>query len=372
MITAALPFTVRDASDRDGPHLLELMRGETTADGVRWSMTPGPDPFAALKAERGGWAVALAEDELGRVLGFISVAARMVFAGGQPTRSCYVTNLKVLPGHRGRGIGDALCWHAIGLCKRVAGNVAPILMVVRSGNSTMRGRVAGPRGLPKLAKVAEVEVHSVAVRRAAAVRSESHLDVRPARPEDLEEMAALATSLGSERDFGPWFDAKALERWIDGAPGLSLGDHLVARSAGRVVGWVGWWDEVALREARIAGYTMRGAVRRAIQSATARLLNGAGPASVGERIGCIRAVHAIVPKSRPNVLRALIADGARRHAHDCSWLKIALDTRDPLVRALDGLRSQVAAFDARLTTPTGGGDLPPLHDVPLHLDAALL
>lgn len=363
-------FIVRKGHESDGTRLLALMRASTVAGGVRWYVTPGTDAFASLRAERDGWSVALAEDEVGQLLGFLSVATRFVEGADGPTRCCYVTNLLVLPEHRGRGIGDALCRHAVELCRHSGGDSVPILMVIRTGNASMRGRIGGPRGLPPLAKFADVEVHAVATARAARVATDG-VDVSAARPGDLPEMAALWTGVAAERQFTPSLDATGLAQWIDGAPGLTLDDYLVARLRGRIVGWIGWWDELAMRVVRIAGYTFAGAVRRTIQDAAARLTGGRRPAAVGARVGCLRAVHACVPNDRPDVLTALIVEGARRHVADCSWLKIALDVRDPLKRALRDLRSQATEFDARLTSPSGSSPLP-LDSRPLHLDAALI
>ena len=372
LLTSPGRFVVRNAGEDDGPRLLELMGGSTDANGVRWSVEPGLDPFAALRAESDGWTVALAEDDAGRVLGFVSVASRAVFVGGVPRRTCYVTNLKVLPEHRGRGIGDALCWQALELCRSAGGDAVPILMVIRCGNPKMRGRIGGPRGLPSLTKFANVEIHSVPVRRAARIPVERGLDVHPARPEDIEEMAALSTRVACGRQFALGFDATSLARWIEEAPGLTLADYTIARLHGRIVGWIGWWDEAAVRVVRIAGFTTAGAVRWVIQDSVARLMGVQRPVGVGETVGCVRAVHTFVPGDRPHVLRTLIAEGARRRVHDCSWLKIALDKRDPLASALRGLRTRVAAFDAHLTSPSGSYDPWPLDDRPLHVEAALI
>ena len=371
MSTAAL-VVVRDATEADGARLREMMRGSTEAAGVRWSVEPGADAFAALRAETDGWTVALAEDDQQRVVGFVSVATRAVVGPDGPLRSCYVTNLKVLPEHRGRGIGDALCWHAIDLCRRAGGSRVPILMVIRSGNAKMSRRVHGPRGLPGLARLTTVQVHSVPVHRAASIAPGHRLEMSEAGPGDLEEMAALAATVASERQFAPAMEASGLARRIEAAPGLDFSDHIVARSGGRIVGWIGWWDELALREVRISGFTVMGAARRTVQGVAARLTRARRPASVGDRVGCLRALQLCVPTNRPDVLRALIAESARRRAQDCSWLKIALDVRDPLAGAMRGLRSHVVAFDARFTTPSGAHVVPHADERPLHLDAALI
>ena len=63
MATSAAPFAVRDACEADGPRLLELRSTSTSPGGVRWTIDPGTDFFACLRAEAEGWTVALAEDE---------------------------------------------------------------------------------------------------------------------------------------------------------------------------------------------------------------------------------------------------------------------------------------------------------------------
>jgi ribosomal protein S18 acetylase RimI-like enzyme len=351
--------------------LRKLVSGSAAAEGIRWSIAPGPDFFAALRAEAEGWTVALAEDADGRVLGFVSVAVRTVSLLGRPHRTCYVTNLMVRPEHRGRGIGDALCWRATELCRRAGGDAVPVLMAIRTRNRHMRRRVLGARGLPGLARFARVGIHSLPVHRAAAVARDEGLDVRSATAADLEDMAAIWDDVTARRQFAPGFDAARLARWIEGAPGLALTDHLIARSSGRIMGWMGLWDEAAVREVRVAGYSRTAALRRCVQDVRARVVGAPRPPRVGERVGSARAVHTCVPAGRPDVLRALLAEGARRRAPDCRWLKIALDVRDPLARALDGLGTRVAAFDAHVTTPMGGYHGLPLDDRPLHFEAAL-
>jgi hypothetical protein len=134
---------------------------------------------------------------------------------------------------------------------------------------------------------------------------------------------------------------------------------------------MGLWDELAVRVVRVAGYSRRAAVRRVVCDAYGRLVGAPRRPRVGERVGSVRVVHVSVPASRPDVLRALIVEGARRCERECRWLKIALDERDPLARALDGLDTRVTALDALVTTPSGDYRGPPLDDRPLHFEAAL-
>lgn len=347
------------------------MKGGAESGGVRWTIEPVADAFASLRAECDGWDLAIAESADDRVLGLVSVAIRWAHVGDRSRRVCYVTSLQVLPEFRKQGIGDALCKRAVDLCRQAGGDSVPILLVIRSGNAAMRGRVQGPRGLPALTWFARAHVSSIAVGRAAAMPVEPGLDVRAACPDDLSEMAAFSSAIAAGRQFAPDFERDRLARWIEGAPGLALSDHLIARSRGRIVGWMGWWDERPVRVVRIAGFSVSARIRRAVQGVTARLAGASPPAAVGLAVRSVRAVNACVPSSRPDVLRALIAEGARRHAHECNWLTVALDERDGAGAALRGLGRRVAEFDAHVTCPAGKYDSL-LTDRPLHLEPALL
>jgi ribosomal protein S18 acetylase RimI-like enzyme len=370
--TRASGFLIREARDSDAPRLRALLRLVTERSGVRWSIEPGEDPFVTLRAETDGWSAAVAEDAEGRIIGFVSVAIRSASIAGSERRSCYVTNLKVLRERRGRGVGDALCRHAIDLCRRSAGDDAPILLLMRVDNEQMRKRVSGPRGLPKLAELARIELHSIPARHSAHIPVPGGLQVSTATRDDLGEMAAFSDAVSRQRQFSPRFDATGLSRWIESASGLDVSDFMVARRDGRIVGWIGWWDESAVRVVRIAGFTRLGAVRQAVQVTRAWLAGAPRPVGIDARIGCLRAVHARVPADRPDVLRSLITETARIRASDCSWLQVALDTRDPLAAALTGLRARQECFEARVTSPVGQYEPTAADDRPLCVDAALI
>ena len=123
---------------------------------------------------------------------------------------------------------------------------------------------------------------------------------------------------------------------------------------------------------RVAGYAPTAAVCRVLRDVRARLVGSPRPPRVGERVASVRAVHVTVPADRPDVLRALAAQGARRCTSDQRWLKIALDERDPLARALDGLPSHSAHFDLHVATPSGSYGGPRLDDRPAHFEPALV
>jgi hypothetical protein len=216
-------------------------------------------------------------------------------------------------------------------------------------------------------------IHTVSTRRLRAIRAPSSLSLDAATPSDLTEMAALSAQVFARRDFGPALDAASLERWIDAAPGLGLSDFLVARERGRVVGWLGLWDDAAFRRARVASYSPLATIRYAVRDAFGSLTGWRPAPRVGDLVGTVLAALVCVPAHRPDLLRALLGHRASNlYASGCSWLKIGLDRRDMLTQALSGLRARANPLLACVTTPAGSVAARRLDDRPLHVEAALI
>jgi len=373
LVENAASFVVHEAGDSDSQELLDLVTTPRVGRGVRWSIERSPDFFLALRAETDGWRAFVARDERsGSAIGCLSVATRRVYLAGQARPTCYITNLHVAPEWRGRGVADRLCWHAHELIQGVDGRRTPTLLVVRANNRSMRTRASGPRGLPDFRWIGRLAVHRIPTRRLRRLSVPDGIDVDQAQASDLAELAALSNRVFQSRDFAPHFDAASLARWIAGAPGLELSDFLVAREGGRIVGWLGLWDEAVFRRARVASYTRLAAARYAVRDAL-RPLTGWRPApKVGELVGSVVATQVCVAADRPDVLRALLAArGQRLYASGCSWLKIALDVRDPLAGALPGLGARVTPLLACVTTPAGARAAPELGGRALHFDTML-
>jgi hypothetical protein len=155
---------------------------------------------------------------------------------------------------------------------------------------------------------------------------------------------------------------------------LEISDFRLARDrAGRLLGYLGWWDQSSFKQLRVMRYSPRLSIVRTLINGVARLTGSVRCPDVGAPLRYCTAVHACVSPERPEVLRELVRSsyGDLRDARYVA-ATIGLDMRDPLRGALGGLLSQPTDSHAYVCTAIGDYAGPSLADRPLHYEIALV
>jgi ribosomal protein S18 acetylase RimI-like enzyme len=308
-----------------------------------------PD-FFALNELEGRWRLAVAEREA-QIVGCICVSEREAYFDGLPRTTGYVGDLKVHPEHRDMAIADALSLYAKERVRALDGN-APVLITVLRGNAAMQRRLRGPRGLPSFTRVATVRTHSLTIlwKRKTRSANDGGVEIRPATWADVEEMADLWRTVAPGRQLAPVHDAESLAFWIRDAPGLDITDYRLAHgSNGRLVGFLGLWNQNEFKQMSVVSYSRRMAAARRVFNAITPIVGAERLPEPGRQLDVVTAVNICVPPTRPNVLRSLIVCAHNELRHSvCSVLNIGLDTKDPLSSALDGLFAQPTDVNAYL------------------------
>ena len=370
--TLGATLAVRDARAADNDGLVALASVCPMMGEVAMCVDRAPDFFALSRLEGERFRVGVAEvGDL--VVGCVAASERWAYVDGCVARTAYVGDLKVHPAYRGGRAADALEEFARAACRGYVGDDGLTLVTVLAGNRAMERRTSGPRGLPSLVPLATLDVHAVPFLWPRG-RHVSGLRVSPAREEDLDEMGALWTRLAPARQLAPVLDAERLAAWLGRAPGLAVHDYLVARRAdGRVAGFLALWDQRTLKQLRVLAWSPRLALARRALNAVAAVAGTARLPAAGGVLPSLAAAHVCVPAGDPSVLRALLL-----HAHDERrgaehlFFTIALDRRDPLARALDGLHAQPTVVRAYATAPSGRWTGASLDGRPLHFASALV
>lgn len=367
------PVPIRDATESDNAALVELARSCPMDGDVGLCVDRAPDFFALNRLEGGAWRVGVAGGYDGAPVGCIAVTDREVYLHGRAVHTGYVSDFKVHPAYRGAGVADMLELYAREACAEAVGPSAPGMMTILAGNGPMEHRATGPRGLPTLTPFARIDAAAIPLI-GRGPRVSLDIRVAPATSDALEEMTALWRRVARQRQFAPVLDAASLASWIEHAPGLSIGDYLLARRRdGRLAGYLALWDQRSFKQLRVTGYSRRLAAFRWGFNVLAPVLGATPLPSAGEPLRCLTALHVCVPAGEPDVLHALLAHAHRAlRGRGYSFFTVGLDVRDPLHAALAGFHAQPTAVDAYVTTPSGRYVGAALDDRPLHHEIALV
>jgi hypothetical protein len=365
---------VRLATPEDNAALIDLAAACPMEGDVALRIDRAPDFFALNRLEGDRWTVAVVDGPEGAPIACVAAAERRAWLHGRPATIVYAGDLKVHPDFRNVRTADALERFVADVARDTAGDSTPILLAVLAGNTAMERRAAGPRGLPRLHRFATLASYAIPLlwRRRAVDKSELRVD--RATEGDLEEMADLWYHIAPSRQYAAAFDADALRRWIERAPGLCIYDYLLARDRRRrLVGFVGLWDQRQMKTLRVLRYSPALSVLRGVVSALAPFLGATPPPAIGQPLHYASTVHLCVPTDRPDVLRALVlAAYDRLHGTGPVFMNVALDAREPIASALRGLLATPTLIHAYATTPSGAWTGAALDDRPLHFETALV
>jgi hypothetical protein len=365
---------IRLATDADNSALIELAAACPMDGDLALRIDRAPDFFALNRLEGDRWKVAVVDGPMGRPVACVATAERRAWVHGRPVTTVYAGDLKVHPDYRDTHMADSLERFVSDTARATAGDFTPVLLTVLAGNTAMERRTTGPRGLPRLHRFATLHSFAIPLLWRRAPNRDADVHVERATSGDIEEMADVWAAVAPTRQFTAAFDAAALARWIDAAPGLDIDDYLLARDRrGKVLGFVGMWDQRAMKALRVMRYSPALSVLRGVVSAVAPFVGATPPPEIGAPLHYANAMHLCVPLDRADVLRALVlAAYDRLRGSGCVFMNVALDSRESLITALRGLLATPTAIHAYATMPSGAWTGAPLDDRPLHFETALV
>jgi len=362
---------VREATSADGPALIELTRACPMEGDIGMCVERGPDFFRLCALGNDGFQVGVTDGPEGSPIGCATVAERRVWLDGRPASVAWASDLKVHAGHRGSGVASDLIRWVTERSRRLVGNDGPILCTVLSGNRAMERRFPGGPGLPVLQPFATLRAHAVPVYQRPLARGGFTVDL--ARPADRLEMQALWARHAPARQLAPESPVGLRPLPHGGDSRFGVPCHLVARDgAGRIQAFLAVWDERAVKQLRVTGYSVRlGAARTAI-NLLAPFIGAERLPGTGEVLHSGTVLDLCVPPDAPHLLRALLLAANRAVlGSGMSFLTVGLDARDPLAEALRGMHAQPTDFSCCVTAPAGRYAGPPIGERLVHFEPAL-
>src|SRR4029077_11652805 len=249
-------FAIRDATPADNEQLIALSAACSMMGDISLRIDRGPDFFALNRLEGQCWRVGVAE-RAGMIVGCVAISERHAYVNAREQRTGYVGDLKVHLAHRDTRIADELSMYAERACAQLP-PAAPVMLTVLAGNRAMERRLPGPRGVPVLRRIGTIRTHSIPILWRRRVNDPGSIRVASAGWTDIDEMAALWSTVAPLRQFAPVLSANALADWILAAPGLDISSYRLARSSnGELLGFLAVWDQHVFKQLTVVAYSTR-------------------------------------------------------------------------------------------------------------------
>ncbi|WP_405163148.1 GNAT family N-acetyltransferase [Nocardia sp. NBC_01499] len=363
--------TVRDARADDNDALVRLAASCPMEGDISLCIHREPDFFELSRLEGDPWRVGVVDGPDGVPVGCIGVSRRRLHFNGVPRDVAYIGDLKVDPDHRRRRIAVALALWAQRVAEELVGLDGLRISTVLAGNDPIdRGRDAMAAFGLGLHQAAVVRSHSIPLmgpRRTARFR----VTVEHATDAEVPELVRLWEQVAPARAGTPVFDEQTMRAWIDQCPGLDISDYLIARRDGKVVGFLGLWDQHVLKQMRVMRYPRSIAALRPVFNAFAPVTRVPRLPGPGGEFRYRTVVNLCVPPAETVVLRALLAHAnnwLRREG--CSFVALGLDRADPLSGALRGLLAQPTDVNVMVDHLAKRETAPDLGGAPVHFEIA--
>lgn len=346
------------ATEADDAALRSRMARDRLDGSIAVSFRREPSYFAGCRVQGERTQVVKCVDAQRGELALVgSRSISTVYVDGEPRSVGYLADLRLAPEYR-RG----LLFRGANRFLRTlhAGDPVPFyLCVIYEGNAAAFETLTAARaGLPTLRDAGRLLTPAIALdvpRRAIAVEG---VRIVRATPALLPAIVEFLNASQRAKQFAPLYSADDFP--LGRFRGLRAEDFFVALAGTRVVGTLAAWDQAAIRQTHVEGYS--GVLRavRPLYNALAHLTPLKPLPAPGGRIPSVALSCAAVQGNDPALFRALLRTaynglrGGRWH-----YAILGLHERDPLAAVLTEYRRVRAAgrlFTVHLDGAAGGFD----------------
>jgi hypothetical protein len=324
------------AGPADDADLRHVLAATPMPGAVAVAFRREPSYFAAARVDgRFRQVVAAREAATGQVVGFGSRSVQPRYVNGRPGPVGYLSSLRVLEGHRNRGLVP----RGYAFLRRLHsdGRARLYLTTIAEGNRLARALLtSGRSGLPAYHDAGRYHTAVLPVPpRRGAWRPPAGLEVRPARPDDLAAVLAFLEEHGPRRQFFPVYEAEDFGTGHGIFKDLRCDQLLLAFRGGSLVGTLAGWDQSGFRQTVVHGYGRALRLARPLVNLAARCRGLPPLPAPGEGLRCVTAALPVLAGDDPAVFAALV-EGVRDRAArgGPAHLMLGLHEGDPLLPAL--------------------------------------
>ncbi len=311
------------------------------------------------------------EQENDQVVGVACRSTRTVYINGHAQRFGYLGQLRIDHRFRGRWLVS----RGFSLLRQLheAEPVAAYLVSIIEGNDEAEAiLVRKPRrSFPSFHPVASFCTLAISLAR-AKFSLKSELEISPAVPCQIPELARYLQARGRQRQFFPEWTEESLNALT--SLGLRIEDILVARRNGEIAGVAGLWDQSAYKQTVVQGYSRWLEAFATVHNFGARCIGHAALPRPGTKIRGAYVSLICIANGEPDIFAAILRElynVARLRGFE--YLLIGLDARDPLLPVAKNCVH--VAYPSRLYLaewPDGGHFHEQLDERPAYVEIAAL
>ncbi len=325
------------ATPADDADLRHILAETPMAGAVAVSFRREPSYFAAAGVEGPFRQVVAARDtESGRLVGFGARSVRSRFVNGRPEAVGYLSTLRLLEGHRNRGLVARGYRYFKELHRD--GQARLYLTTIAEDNwLALRLLTSGRAGLPAYHYAGDYRTAVLPLRGRRLEKAPAGVEVRPATADDLPGVLAFLAAVGPGRQFFPCCAADDFFTGSGAFRGLRPADLLLAFRGEELVGTLAGWDQSSFRQTVVSGYGRPLRWLRPLYNCWARWRGLPRLPPAGEALRGLTGTLPVVKDADAGVFAALVGELCRR-ASSGPWehLLVGLHAEDPLLAALRG------------------------------------
>jgi hypothetical protein len=316
------------ATRADEPALRELLGSNSLGGWIQLAFQREPDAFAATfgLAHSHDFIIAY-EESTGRPVGLCERFVRDAYVNGEIARLPYLGSLRVNADFRNRirilRAGFITVRDLLGDSRDL-----PFALTAITADNDIARRVlcAGISGFPQYVPAGEMSTFAIRTR-----RTQRDPRVEIAKDADLPSIGRFLRDTYRAYQFAPvWSDADLARLAAEGT--LPASAYLVSRRGGRIVACVALWDQSAVKQTRVCGYSRPVAIARPIINALAPLIRAPRLPRVGSTLKQVYLSHLAVAGESATELTALLRASlslARERGFDIAVVGMA--ARHPLI-----------------------------------------
>jgi nitrite reductase/ring-hydroxylating ferredoxin subunit len=340
----------RWATSADNQALIDLVRACPMKGSVEMYFDRAPDFFALCRLQGAGAKVAVVDD---KVQGRIAAAGAIadfpeVYVDGQVRQAAYACDLRVHPDLRGgllvKRIYDFMSAYSAGVGWDLG------FTAIMKGNDAMAAVLEGKGDVVTYRHMATMR--NFTVQFLLRKRPPGGIAVRPATEVDIPAMLGLWNRLQAGKQFAPVWTEERMRTLLADSQGLQIGDYWLAFRGDRLAGLMLAWRQEGFKRMIVLGFSPEMQRMRRWYNPLARVLGLAPIPGVGQAMPYFYATHLCAETAED--LRALLVHVYNRHKNPKTlFFSTMLDTRDPLLPALDGFMTQHVDIELYLMDPQG-------------------